>query len=128
MKTLETQVGILEFDYGWVKPINLKIKEVNHEIPLVFEAFEDEMVSDEQLKSYYLLMHEQDKYEKKILDLVSEYALNEGVQNPEFNPTSLLFKREGSIGLICDCNWDIDQGIVVILYPDEVIKNQDLFL
>ena len=67
-------------------------------------------------------MHEQSRYEQNILDLMSEYVLNESIQNPEFTPTSLLFKRDGSIGLICDCNWDIDQGIVIILYPNKVIK------
>ncbi|MCT8088771.1 hypothetical protein ACDX34_16555 [Acinetobacter bereziniae] len=128
MKTLETEVGVFEFNYGWVKLINLNINEITYEIPLVFEAFEGENISEAQLKSYKLFMHEQSRYEQNILDLMSEYVLNESIQNPEFTPTSLLFKRDGSIGLICDCNWDIDQGIVIILYPNKVIKNQDLFL
>lgn len=128
MKTLETEVGVFEFNYGWVKLINLNINEITYEIPLVFEAFEGENISEAQLKSYKLFMHEQSRYEQNILDLMSEYVLNESIQNPEFTPTSLLFKRDGIIGLICDCNWDIDQGIVIILYPNKVIKNQDLFL
>ena len=128
MKTLETEVGGYANKYGWGKLINVNINGTTNEVRIVFEAFEGGNISEAQLKSYKLFMHEQSRYEQNILDLMSEYVLNESIQNPEFTPTSLLFKRDGSIGLICDCNWDIDQGIVIILYPNKVIKNQDLFL
>lgn len=128
MKTLETIAGILEFNYGWAKKINLEIDSNLFELPLVFEAFEGESVTEQQLQNYELFIEKKHSYEQKISSLIHQYILNETIQNPKYTPNTLLFKRDGSFGLLCDCNWDIDQGIVIILSPNEVVKNQDYFL
>lgn len=128
MKILETEVGTLEFNYGWTKLISLDVDSQSFEINLVFEAFDGELVSDQQLNNYKLFKQEQSKYEGSVLRLINEYILKESIQDKKFTPTSLVFKRDGSFGLLCDCNWDIDQGVVVILSPNEMVKNQDYFL
>lgn len=128
MKILETEIGTLEFNYGWTKPISIDIDFQSFEINLVFEAFDGELVSDQQLNNYKLFKQEQSKYEGSVLRLINEYILKESIQDKKFTPTSLVFKRDSSFGLLCDCDWDIDQGVVVILSPNEMVKNQDYFL
>lgn len=128
MKTLDSAAGMLQYDYGWVKQIDLKIHDVRKELPLVFEAFENEIVSDEQLKSYTLFCNKKTEFELEIPKLLNKYISVNGIQNPSINPTSLFIKRNGRLGLLCDCNWDIEQGIVIILYPEQEITEQDAFL
>lgn len=118
----------LTFDYGWRKPFNIQFQGVDTEIELVFDAYKGEDVNEKQLASYEIFSKEKAKYEAKVSVLLQEYIRNNRIQNTGVQAKSLQFNYDGSFALLCDCDWDIENGIAVVLYPNEAVTLQGNFL
>ena len=43
-------------------------------------------------------------------------------------PKSILFQQDGSIIFLAECEWDIENGIAVKLYPEVEVGPQDIFI
>ncbi|MCL7840534.1 hypothetical protein M8853_09540 [Pasteurella multocida] len=118
----------LVFDYGWRKPIIIQFYGVDIEIELVFDAYKNEGINSKQEESYNLFLSNKENYEKKIISLLNEYIENNKIENAEVQAKTILFNYDGSFGLLCNCSWDIENGIAVILYPESKVVIQDNFL
>ncbi|HHE3604222.1 TPA: hypothetical protein ACPDW5_000054 [Pasteurella multocida] len=118
----------LVFDYGWRKPIIIEFYGVDIEIELVFDAYKNEGINSKQEESYNLFLSNKENYEKKIISLLNEYIENNKIENAEVQAKTILFNYDGSFGLLCNCSWDIENGIAVILYPESKVVIQDNFL
>ncbi|HDR1092028.1 TPA: hypothetical protein QB349_001525 [Pasteurella multocida] len=118
----------LVFDYGWRKPIIIEFYGVDIEIELVFDAYKNEGINSKQEESYNLFLSNKENYEKKIISLLNEYIENKKIENAEVQAKTILFNYDGSFGLLCNCSWDIENGIAVILYPESKVVIQDNFL
>lgn len=118
----------LVFDYGWRKPFIINFQGKDISIDLVFDAYENEKLTADQDLSYQKFVANQADYEQTINSLLNDYILKNGITETTVNPEALMIKRSGEIGLLCDCECDIEHGIVVILHPQELVTIQDDFL
>ena len=118
----------LTFDYGWRKPFIINFNGESHQVELVFDAYEGEEVNNKQLSSYDSFSQKKQEYELKIKILLEKYILENNLENYKVKPTSLQFNYDGSFALLCECDWDIENGIAIVLYPNEVVTTQDNFL
>lgn len=121
-------LGDLYFDYGWKRLGEIKLKSHVFPITYIFEAFQNESITPQQVESYQYVDAKKDELENRIGTLLQDYIKTEGVQNASVEPQALLFKQGGELGLLCNCSWDIENGIVVILKPIEKVTIQDSFI
>ena len=115
----------LIFDNGWRKTIFINFQNQNTNIELVFDAYDDEQVNDEQIDSYKIFIQNQSTFEQKMDQLLSDFILTNKIDNPSVQAKSLYFNRQGGFALLCDCSWDTENGIAIILKPKESIAPQD---
>lgn len=118
----------LHFDYGWRKPTFFNIDAKAFPIDFVFDAFQNEAVTLEQEKSFELFNKERSDFEQQALDSLKSYIKLNKITNPIISPTALQFNRKGEFALLCDCSWDEENGIAVLLYPKKEVVTQDDFL
>lgn len=118
----------LIFDYGWRKPINLTFENKKVNIELVFNAYDDEQVSAEQMNAYEDFIKNQNRYENKVNELLSDFVAQNQINDYDIKAKTLYFNRDGEFALLCDCSWDIEHGIAIILSPKQLVITQDDFL
>ncbi|MGX2949173.1 DUF6985 domain-containing protein [Frederiksenia canicola] len=118
----------LTFDYGWRKPIVIHFNNEETQIELAFDAYEGEDVNNKQESAYNEFLSNQAEYEIKIKSLLKDYIERNGIRQPYVQAKTLMFNQDGSFGLLCNCSWDIENGIVIILSPYEKITIQDEFI
>lgn len=121
-------LGNLPFDYGWVKSIDFHFFKQEITIPCVFSASKNEVISDEQKHAYTLFQQKQTYFEDRVRILLNHYFVENHIDLPDLSPRKFLFQRDGSFGLLLDCNWDEEHGIAVVLNPFEEVGMQDIFL
>lgn len=121
-------ISNLVFDYGWRKPISIQFNQNKRVIELAFDAYKGEEVNHQQQVAYEHFLNNKTLFEQKIEKLLNEYIALNKFEKVEASPTVLMFKRDGSFGLLCDCSWDIENGIAIILSPTEEVTLQDNFL
>ncbi|MDO4709774.1 MAG: hypothetical protein Q4B94_08260 [Pseudomonadota bacterium] len=115
------------FDFGWKKSIDFQFEE-NMRIECVFSAFEGERLSPEQEAAFAEFEKNKARYEKTSVEIFAKYAQKERLAHASAAPTALFFKRDGSFGLLLECSWEPEHGAVIVLYPEQWVGTQDMFL
>lgn len=118
----------LIFDCGWRKMIKIHFQQNLVDIALVFDAFDGEEITDEQHQAYQLFLEKQADYEQLINQLLVQYISDNKVTEQMVQAKTLFIKRNGDFGILCDCGWDIENGIVIVLSPKVEILIQDMFI
>lgn len=121
-------LGELVFDYGWVKPVYFHFMQQEIMLNCVFSASRCENVSSKQQQAYALFQKQKAYFEQRTQVLLREYLIANDIESPKCIPTKILFQRDGSFGLLLDCNWDEEHGVVIVLNPTEKVGMQDIFL
>ena len=121
-------ISNLSFKYGWRKPIKFKLNGQDFVIDCVFSAFQGEQVTNKQERSYKLFDNNHSDFELKVLELLNDYTKTNNISNSVVQPTALQFNRDGEFALLCNCSWDEEHGIAVILHPQQKVTMQDDFL
>lgn len=141
--------GIMYFDHGWIKNIDLDIFGKNQRLQIVIDADEDSDFEDAQIKSYEEFfddinrrvidaenatfefyqrvspnIRDQYKSAEKINEIVPEISKREDLYRLVF-PKQILFpmvfdETEREAGFICDCSWEIEHGLG-IKFENEVV-------
>lgn len=117
----------LIFDYGWRKPFSIYFNKNNVEIELVFDSYEGEKINDKQLSSYKKFLDNKTEYENKTQELITKYIIDNAIEKHGVIIKTLQFNYDGSFGFLADCEWDIENGIAIILAPEESVVIQDQF-
>ena len=150
MKKHDDVFGEIEYDYCWEKTEELGVHGINREITVLVEADEDEEILGLQRDNYLqyqskkgiwyaklpkaLLNYYLDNYE-----YISEWAdIPEKIDDKNITElliiklvriTSVIFKRDGRFGWLCDCAWDEGHGICVMFSQDKlIVEIQDLLI
>lgn len=118
----------LVFDYGWRKAIPFIFQGKETQIELVFSAMKGQDLSEIQTQILSQLTELQAEYQRKVSELLAKYIQQKGIKQALVKPRTLLIQRNGSIGLLCDCNWDEENGIAIVIQPEEYVTIQDDFL
>ena len=139
--------GVMKYDYEWEKvdidEIKLFGKEYN--ITIIAEAFPGEEISKEQEESYLKFKENEKSYIETIENELKKYV-NENLEDlatywvgvrkiinitdlaKVVETKSILFQQDGTIVFLAECEWDIENGIAVKLYPEVEVGPQDIFI
>ena len=137
--------GIMKYDYEWEKVDEIKLFEKEYNITIIAEAFPDEDISKEQEESYLKFKENEKSYIETIDNKLKEYV-NKNLEDlatywvgarkiinitdlaKVVEPKSILFQQDGTIVFLAECEWDIENGIAVKLYPKVEVGSQDAFI
>jgi len=137
--------GEMTYKHRWFKNQEISILGQTWKVTVVAKAYSGKAITKEQQDSYIKFMENEDKYieiienELKIYvnnnlqELAEYWASARSVENKEdlsqmVTPTTLLFKQDGTVALLLDCVWDVENGIGVKIIPEVSTGVQDLFL
>lgn len=137
--------GLMQYDYQWEKFERINIFKKEYDISIIVEAFPDEDISKEQEESYLKFKENKKIYIETIENHLKEY-INENLEDlasywvgarkiinitdlaKVVEPKSILFQQDGTIVFLAECEWDIENGIAVKLYPEVEVGPQDVFI
>ena len=130
--------GKMYFNHGWKKKQSITLFNKSYTVNISASAYTNEVITEEQEKSYSIFMNKQNKLLNKA-ELELKKYINKNIDNiPKINdieeisnyvfPKTILFKKDGSIIILLDCDWDIEHGIGIKIYPKFSIGIQDIFL
>ena len=124
--------GELTFKYGWKTKTEIVLWEEVYEIKVVANAYyEEDGVTVEQEIAYTTFNDSKQEKQKIIESLLMSYyddERSESQLHEQLEPKSLVFDRKGGCALLFDDEEDPDNGLAVILAPDEEVMTQDEYL
>lgn len=116
------------FNYGWRKAISVPFMGQNRQIEVILDAYKGEEITSEQTKAYEQYVANQAQYAQKAERLLERYIDENNIEETGVLLKSLYIQREGSFALFCECDWDVENGIAIVLSPKEYVTIQDNFL
>lgn len=147
---IDSAFGEMEYDHSWVKKESVTLFGKNYEIRIVAEAYTGQEILDVQRQSYERYKSEYPDYIAKIPDVLLNYyisnyeSISSEVDIPEqinrgninrdlivklIRVKTVYFDRNGQYGWLCDCAWDSEHGISIILSSEEIfVAEQDYLL
>ncbi len=121
------------FSYGWCYRKSISFFGKENDIQFVFEAFpETEKINSAQKVSFLDFYSDiNDLSEASVSELNAyierhvgkNYSIEDDVRLKE-----ILVRQDGTLILLCEANWDIENGIGIQIYPKMEIGPQDAFL
>ncbi len=147
---LDPVFGEMEYDHSWCKTEEKTVFGKNLEIRIVVEAYAGQEILEVQQKAYSLYKQEYLNYIKEIPSVLLKYYLDnyelisENINIPEkinknninkeliaklIRLKTVYFDRKGQFGWLCDCAWDPEHGICILLSDDVIrVEEQDYLL
>lgn len=137
--------GLMEYDFQWEKTEKISIFKKEYDIIISAEAYSEENISKKQEESYLKFKENEKFYMETIENKLKEY-INENLEDlvtywvgarkiintsdlaKVVEPKSILFQQDGTILFLAECEWDIENGIAVKLYPEIEVGPQDIFI
>lgn len=137
--------GLMEYDFQWEKIEKVSIFKKEYDITISAEAYSEENISKKQEESYLKFKENKKSYIETIENKLKEY-INENLEDiatywigarkivnssdlaKVVEPKSILFQQDGTILFLAECEWDIENGIAVKLYPEVEVGPQDIFI
>ena len=128
-KTINNTVfGLMKYDYQWEKVEKINIFKEEYNINIIAEAFSDEKISKEQEESYKKFKENENLDDLATYWVGARKIINTSNLTKIVEPKSILFQQDGSIIFLAECEWDIENGIAVKLYPEVEVGPQDVFI
>ncbi len=137
--------GNMEYNMRWYKEENIQIFTKKWDIKVIAKAFPGDDITKEQEESYLRFKENEKIYIETIENHLKEYV-NENLEDLAVywvgarkiintvdlakivEPKALLFRQDGTILFLAECEWDIENGIAVKLYPEVEVGPQDIFI
>ena len=114
-----------KFSVGFQKKESIILFNKNYNVTLKLKAyFENDGITKEQEKSYSEYLRSKDS----ILDAIEKALTNKELANNNYQPSMILFNRDGSYGVLFDSVSDPEDGIVAVIKPQITIMDQHEFL
>lgn len=142
--------GKMIYDCSWTKEERLDFYGKELAIRVVAKASSGQEILEKQRESYNRYKEEVSEYTKLISDILLAYYLDNydeissEVDIPEkinkenitkekvvklVRVTTLFFSRNGEFGYLCDCAWDEENGICILLSGEKPeITEQDYLI
>lgn len=125
--------GKVEYDYGWCTPETIELFDTVYEITCVASAYKNEMINRQQRAQYTTFKENRKEVLTQVEEIIKQYVQKNyadygGKLKESMIPKELIFHQNGDAGILFECEWDIETGIVVGLSPQLAIINPDNFL
>lgn len=132
--------GEMKYDYSWEKYEVRNILGEEISVRVVARAYEGQEILEIQRNSYIKYVNNEKLYMKQIPQILLDYYKDEydnfvefcdmpvqyDIQNISTDSildliavNTIFFDREGNFGYLCECGWDDDNGIAIILSDDK---------
>jgi hypothetical protein len=132
----------MTFNRGWVKKESLVFWGKTISFEIIMSARVNEKINDKQRESYTWFKNNIENISLESKEKVKEYIIGTkdeilpylGVKDlPEntsdiVHPKSVLFLKNGIWGILCDCDWDEENGIVIFFNENKemIISPEDI--
>lgn len=141
MNRIEDSVfGVLDYDEYWEKTEELQFYTRTYQVRIIVETFEKMDILDVQREAYKLYEQNLSHYIEKVPEILLEYYKSNYDEIAQYNKIpesvnyenvtkelvvklikikSVYFDRKGRFGWLCDCGWDTENGISIILSDEK---------
>jgi len=133
-KVIDSAFGEMEYKHGWVKKQKMMFWGTVRDIKIKATAYTDQEILQAQRDSYKSFIGNFTAISARSLELTADY-LKKYYEKGDYEsvkelvtPCGVLFKRDGSYGILCDFALDEEHGLVVCVAPKEEVGMQDIFL
>ncbi|VEJ08714.1 hypothetical protein [Actinobacillus delphinicola] len=114
---------------GFVKPMQFNYQGKAWNITLKFKArAQDTQITPKQEEAFDAFYNEKVHFEKLTEKLICDYIEHFQFEDTKVEPTTLLIDKEGMVALLCECAWDPEEGIAVVLLPKAYVTVQNEIL
>ena len=137
--------GEMSYKHRWYKQDKISLFGTEWAISTVAKAYSGKPITDQQRDSYNRFTKQATTIAAHAAALIIEYInsnceelsltwagarmVNRAEDLPGIvQPTSLLFKQDGTTLILFNCAWDEEHGLAVQVFPDYEIGCQDVFL
>jgi len=127
--------GDVTFDdgAGWVvnEPLKMELWGSSYSVKVTAESYsEDEAITKEQENAYKKFKSVLSKKQTATEKLLSDYLDDAGAEQlrSRLTPKFLIINDEGECALLFDDTEDEDDGLAVVLLPEEEVMTQDEYL
>lgn len=133
-KVIDSAFGEMQYRHGWVKKQKLLFWGTVLDIKIKATAYKGDEILQPQRDSYKQFMENIVVISARSLQLTADYLKkNYGISGHDrvkelVTPRTILFKRDGSYGILCDFELDEEHGLVICMAPKEEVGIQDIFL
>lgn len=138
--------GEMTYDYSWKKTEEFSAFGRDVELQVVAKAYKGQEILDAQRKAYveykssvptylrdvpeklleyYLASYEQIASTINIPEKINKSNINKELISKLIRIKTLYIDREGRYGWLCDCVWDNEHGICILLSNGISIEEQD---
>lgn len=138
----DNEFGEMEYRHKWVKKEKMMMLGKERTLTISALAYSGDSICDKQRKAYQSFSSNRDELLKNIPKLISEYAhkhfdeitehfseMNDANEALNFvNPSSIVFSRDGKVVIMCNVDWDEENGIGIEILPEYKVDLQDAFL
>ena len=130
---MDKTFGEMEYKHSWTKKDSFLFLDKAYVVNIVAQAYKGDKILDSQRTNYlnynrFLVEHKND-IEKKLLDYCKEICSNEVSLNECLKPTSIIFERDNSWGILFDTDCDIENGVALFVVNNKIeVGPQDLYL
>lgn len=128
MKEIKDKVfGELKFRYGWKKEEKLNLWGKEYSVQCTIYIGEDEEISEKARESYKSYKEVEKKIDKILEEHISEIDRDILDAKEKMRPMTIAFYNNGDSGVIFECDWDLDNGVALLLTPEiKIVNNDDL--
>lgn len=132
-KIIDNTFGEMEYKHSWIKKDSFLFLDKAHIVNIIAQAYKGDDIVDAQRENYLnykkFLEEHQDEYEKKLQDYCNEICDDKMSLDKCLTPTSIIFERDGSWGVLFESDCDIENGVALFIRNNTIeVGPQDSFL
>lgn len=125
--------GKVEYDYGWCTSETIELFGTSYEVTCVASAYKNEMISRQQRTQYAVFKEKRKELLEQVEETLKQYVQENYADyldklSKSVAPKELIFHQDGETGILFECEWDVETGIAILLFPQVKIVNPDNFL
>ncbi|QAB14617.1 DUF6985 domain-containing protein [Hydrogenovibrio thermophilus] len=129
--------GKMTYMHSWVKAVDIDWWGVCT-VKIIASAYKNEQINSEQREAYSFFERNAKKIILNVTPMLRDFIQeNYGINNldsdsliEKIKPTSVVFERNGTWGILFDSDWDVENGIAVFSDVNGNLKvsDQDSYL
>ena len=134
--------GEMEYKHRWIKKEKISLLDKEYNLNIIASAYSGDQICDKQREAYTAFKGKLEKISRRMPGMIEEYVevhksdIEEHfaeIGDPEdaikyVKPVSVMFARDGKTIIMCNVDWDEENGIGIEVAPKYKVDLQDAFL
>lgn len=134
--------GEMEYKHRWIKKEKITLMDKNYNLNIIALAYTGDQICDEQREAYKIFKGKLDEISHRMPGMIEEYVevhkdeiaehflkIGDPEEAVKFvKPVSVMFARNGKTVIMCNVDWDEENGIGIEVAPEYKVDVQDAFL